>query len=113
MDEEALDHIDLKLNLYLQKQKDALANWKKIKFRLLIISKFSSLKVLQQKLENDPEDSDQMDDSELDEKVPKWFIIDSESRNKQIWNMFTNIFYMVSFFSFPYVIAFDFDALED
>ena len=53
-----------------------------------------------------------MDDAELDEKVPKWFIIDSESRNKQIWNMFTNIFYMVSFFSFPYVIAFNFDALE-
>ena len=46
-DEEALDHVDLKLNLYLQKQKDAIANWKKIKFRLMIISKFSSLKVLQ------------------------------------------------------------------
>ena len=44
--------------------------------------------------------------------MPKWFIIESESRNKQIWNMFTNIFYMVSFFNFPYVIAFNFVALE-
>ena len=66
--------------------------------------------MLQQKLEQDPEDSDQMEDADEDEKKQKWFIIDSESRNKQIWNMFTNIFYMVSFFSFPYVIAFD--ALE-
>ena len=26
--------------------------------------------------------------------------------------MFTNIFYMVSFFNFPYIIAFDFESLE-
>ena len=54
-----------------------------------------------------------MEDADEDDRVPKWYIIDSESRNKQIWNMFTNIFYMVSFFSFPYVIAFNFDALEE
>ena len=27
--------------------------------------------------------------------------------------MFTNIFYMISFFNFPLVIAFDFETLED
>ena len=29
------------------------------------------------------------------------------------WNVFTNIFYMVSFFSFPLVIAFDFKTMKE
>ena len=43
---EALDNIDMTLNPHLVAQKNALVNWKKLKFRLLVISKFSSLKVL-------------------------------------------------------------------
>ena len=41
-----------------------------------------------------------------------WFIIGAESRNKLFWNMFTNIFYMISFFTFPYVIAFNFEPMK-
>ena len=83
-----------------------------MKFRLLIISKFSSFKALQRKLD-DPNDSDE-DAAEYlpqDDK-PKWYIIEATSRNKLFWNMFTNIFYMISFFTFPYCIGFDFEPMN-
>ena len=60
------------------------------------------------------------DDSDEDEEIKakpiiakKWYIIESDSKNKQIWNMFTNVFYMIAFFNYPLVIAFKFDTLED
>ena len=107
-----MDDIDIKLNNYLAAEKAALENWKKLKFRLLVISKFSSLKALQKKIDDEMEDSDLEDENLRDDSKPKWFIIESESRNKQVWNMFTNILYMVSFFNFPLIIGFEFSEYE-
>ena len=84
-----------------------------MKFRLLIISKFSSYKKLAIQMRK-PVDSDE-DEYAYENKGPeeiKWFIIHAESRNKQFWNMFTNIFYMFSFFSFPYTLAFNFEPMS-
>ena len=79
----------------------------------MLVSKFSSLKnfdAYQAQESLSTEDADEAIESK--EEKRKWFIIDHESKNKQIWNMFTNIFYMVSFFTFPLVIAFDFETLD-
>ena len=82
-DEEQLDDIKYKLNRYLARELAARENWKKIKFRLLVIQKFSSLTALQKKLEIKYDESDDEDyKKKNDPSIPKWFIIDSESRNK-------------------------------
>lgn len=52
-----IDNINIELNTFMAGQKRAYENWKKMKFRLLIISKFSSFKALQKKLD-DPDDED-------------------------------------------------------
>ena len=49
--------------------------------------------------------------SEVRQK-PAAYIIDSDSPYKLLWNMFTNIFYMVSFFMYPLIISFEFQAFE-
>lgn len=108
-----MDNIYEKLNRYASKEKAAIENWKKLKFRLLIISKFSSLSVLKKKLETVDEDSDNEDRNLKPTKKIKWYIISADGKNKQIWNMFTNVFYMIAFFNLPIVIAFDFVTLED
>lgn len=98
----------------MARQKKAWDDWKKLKFRLLIISKFSSYGALTRVIQENVEFSDD-DDLQEPDKGPepqKWFIIPADSRNKQVWNMFTNIFYMISFFSFPYVIAFNFETMR-
>ena len=41
-DEDQIDDIDIKVNTYMAGERRAIENWNKIKFRLLIISKFSS-----------------------------------------------------------------------
>ena len=87
-------------------------NWAKIKFRLLIISKFSSLKNFN-KVEIESVETEEVEEIHNPDGEKKWYIIESDSKNKQIWNMFTNIFYMISFFNFPLVIAFDFTTFED
>ena len=92
-------------------QKRAYENWKKMKFRLLIVSKFSSFSALRRKLD-EGENSEEEDVTHGPEPV-KWFIIDHNSRNKLFWNMFTNIFYMISFFTFPLVIAFNFETMTE
>ena len=55
----------------------------------------------------------QSDDEKPDLKHKKpAYIIDADSSYKLLWNMFTNIFYMVSFFMYPLIISFDFQEFE-
>ena len=45
-DSDEIDELHIRLNLYMARQKKAWDDWKKLKFRLLIISKFSSYRAL-------------------------------------------------------------------
>ena len=72
-----------------------------------MISQFQSLKewILE------PPDSD----SEVDEEKKKsqlWYIIHSDGISKIIWDMFTNIVYVINFFMILYTIAFNIIPLE-
>ena len=107
-----IDNLDMELSTYLAGQKRAYDNWKKIKFRLLIISKFSKYSALRRPLEDQSGSEDEVE-VVADPTIMKKYIIIADSRNKLIWNMFTNVMYMVSFFTFPFVIAFNFEMMEE
>ena len=42
-----------------------------------------------------------------------WYLIRHNSRGKIVWNMTTNIIYMVSFFTTSYTLAFALEPLKD
>ena len=48
----------------------------------------------------------------MEDVHPKWYIIEADNRNKIFWNMFTNLFYIISFFTFPYCIGFNFAPMS-
>ena len=68
----------------MARQKNAWENWKKLKFRLLIISKFSSYRALQRVIEDNVQFSDDDDllEPDLGPEPQKWYIINADSRNK-------------------------------
>ena len=52
------------------------------------------------------------DDEKIDSKGLEAFQIDPESNLNMIWNSFTNLFYMISFFTGPLILAFEFKTFE-
>ena len=85
-------------------QQTARQNWMKLKFRLLLLSKFSNYKQLSTpaiEVGSEDEKGDQRHRAAA-------YIIDSDSPYKLLWNMFTNIFYMLSFFMYPLILSFQF-----
>ena len=83
-------------------------NWRKVKFRLQVISQFQSLKEWILELPDTESDVD-----EEKKKSQIWYIIPAESMSKIIWDMFTNIVYVINFFMILYTIAFQIEPLND
>ena len=54
-----LDHLELKLDQFLAKEMNARKNWEKLKMRVMVIQKFSSLSNFKKKLEVELTESDQ------------------------------------------------------
>ena len=61
---------------------NARRNWERLKMRIMVIQKFSSLSNFKKKLEVELEDSDPEEPHHVHAQTVKWFIINSESRNK-------------------------------
>ena len=104
-----LDNLDAQLSPYILQQQSARQNWMKLKFRLLLLSKFSNYRQLSTpavEVGSEDEKSDQRHKAAA-------YIIDSDSPYKLLWNMFTNTFYMLSFFMYPLILSFQFKSFED
>jgi hypothetical protein len=93
----------------MHKDLEARLNWRRIKFRLQVISKFVSIeRWRKQNVEVVTSDSG----DEMDENNDPWYIIHHDSNSKTIWNMLTNLIYVISFFMTAFTLAFEFDPLE-
>lgn len=107
-DKSDIDKVHYILNDYLVKDMQAKKNWRKVKFRLQVISQFQSLKEWILELPDTESDVD-----EEKKKSQIWYIIPAESMSKIIWDMFTNIVYVINFFMILYTIAFQIEPLND
>ena len=57
-EEDQLDDLKYKLDHYLMKEVEARKNWQRLKLRIMVVQKFSSLQNFKKKLEVELEDSD-------------------------------------------------------
>lgn len=107
-DKSDIDKVHFILNDYLLADMQAKKNWRKVKFRLQVISQFQSLK--EWILEPPDTESDVEDEKK---KKAVWYIIQSESMTKIVWDMFTNLVYVANFFMILYTIGFALKPLEN
>jgi len=83
-------------------------NWRKIKFRLQVISQFQSLsRWMMEPVEEEP-----TVEETTKKKDRPWYIINENSTSKLIWNAITNIVYVGSFFLTAFTLAFEYQPLR-
>lgn len=80
--EDDLDHLEIRLNVFYAREKKALENWTKLKFRLILVSKFSSLRNFDANAAVESVSTDDAEEVVLVSEKRKWYIIDHESKNK-------------------------------
>jgi hypothetical protein len=103
-----IDDMDDRLNKFMKHDIKAKANWRKIKFRLQVISQFQSLS----RWMMEPADEEPQIEETLNKKDRPWYIINENSTSKLIWNAITNIIYVVSFFLTAVTMAFSYQPLR-
>jgi hypothetical protein len=105
-----IDNIDIKLNDYMKDDVKARKNWFKLKFRMQMIASFVKLSKW---IKDEIDEEEIVDEDEPSEYKQPWYIIRHETIGKNIWDMFTNIVYVSSFFIVLFSLAFQNEYLDD